>query len=778
MLSGVAHFLPDLEQRLAAVPASSQLRFLPIRHHSPAVSQHLKRLFARDKPQQVLIEVPENLQSVLPYLIDRETRPPVALYCYRQETKSGAFGSRAYFPLARFSPEWVVLKLAASAGIPVRFIDAPYAQRSAFRPEDSKAEDRTLQNEHDWHNQHLVPRVLSVTGCRDIDELWDRWFESRAGDKDAEGFFRDLLAWCLLLRPDPAKADAETLLRERCMAGHIRDAIDSGLRTWVVTGGYHSEALALGYLGAASRQECILPTETVDKLQGVALIPYTLQRLDRANHYGAGLPDCGYYNALWNRSEVEAERVIADLTLQVADKLRSGGELASIPDCIDVLAQQHRLAALRGIRPGRMEWRDALGSCLGFPLVEKDNLLEQAITQTLLQERTGRISSAWPSLPIVDDFRGSARQFGLPLSAAAPLSRPLDIYRSQRHRDISAWLHRLDFLGASYAARQAGPDFAQGRDLQRVREIWMVQWQPAVEAKLTEQQYLGASILEAAANHFSRQLVDPSFARSIPALLPKALQMRLHELVDPCLAALDGWIRRTTRFEALVRALERMVYTDEVRRTLRVDSFPGLAPLQDLAYRAACRALAWIDDVDPGRLDDLLAAIRQLGGLAQMQSAELDADIFLDALFHLIHSSSPRLAGLACGLLQHHGRLHPDAARKELRRACRQAQLEPNYIGEYLAGLLSISRSLLFNTSEFLHDLNGLISRWDEDTFLQCLPSLRLAFTALKPRELNMLGERLEVFLSGEFRDGAPTLDELAPDAVQQAETLLSRWGW
>lgn len=778
MPKNLASLLPDLEQRLAAIPASPQLRFLPIRHHSPAVSQHLKRLFKQDQPQEVLIEAPENLQPVIPYLADRETRPPVALYCYHQQSGNNGFRARAYFPLARFSPEWVVLKLAVAAGASVRFIDAPYTERSVYRPDDSSAEDGTLQDEHDWHGQQFTARILQATGCRDIDELWDRWFESRADDPDGEGFFRDLTTWCLVLRNNPRQGDDETAARERCMASHIRDAVDSGRRLWVVTGGYHSEALALNYLTAQPRQASTAQVMTPNAKHGVALIPYSLQRLDRANHYGAGLPDCGYYNALWNRKADDTERITTDLTLQVADTLRAAGEQVSLSDCIEATAHRQRLASLRGVRPGRMEWRDSLQSCLNQVRISDDDLLEQAVTETLQQEHTGKVCSAWPSLPMVEDFRQACRQWGLPLSATAPLERQLDIYRSQRHRDISAWLHQLAFLGGNYGTRVAGPDFVRGKDLQRVREIWSLQWQPEVEAHLTEQQHFGTSIAEAAANRLLAQLNDPSLTDSIAGLLPQALQMGLRELITPCLKSLDRWLNRTTHFESLVRALERLVYTDELRRALLVDDFPSLQPPQSQAYRGACTALSWIDDVDPARIEDLADAIRQLGALTQMKRAQLDDTLLLDELSHLLDNAAPRLAGLACGLLYQHGRLDTDAARRELFNACRQAWLAPNYIGEYLTGLLSINRTLLTEASDLLHELSTLIASWDENTFLKCLPGMRLAFTALKPRELNLLGERLEALFHGTLIDDDTPFHELKPELVKQAESLLTDWGW
>jgi hypothetical protein len=770
--------IPDLSARLAAIPDTPTLRFIPIRHHSPAVAQHIKRLFTADQPELVLIEAPENLQAVLPYLADAETRPPVAVYCYHQHPDDPSARARAYYPMARFSPEWVALKLACDAGAQVRFIDAPYLQRSSFRSDDSGAEDRSLLDENDWRDHHLLPQLLQTTACRDIDELWDRWFESRAHHTDSHSFFQDLKAWCLLLRPDPAQADAETALREQCMAAHIRDAVDSGKRVWVVTGGYHTEALAQSYAQAAPRAIHSSELSKPDAQHGVALIPYSLQRLDKANQYAAGLPDCGYYHALWNKQGESAEKTNTELTLKVAQYLREAGELISLPDCIEAMAQRQRLAALRGVQAGRMEWRDGLHSCFQAIHGDHEQLLDQAIQATLQEERTGRVCRAWPLLPMVDDFRRSARQWRLPLSAATPAEKSLDIYRSQRHRDISAWLHRLRFLGSTYGDYTAGPNFAEQKDLNRVREIWTVQWQPDVEAHLTEQQHLGTHIAEAAANRLLAQLSDPEFQGTIASLLPQALRMGLNELISPCLAALETWLGGNHLFESLVEALAQLLYCQQLQKVLRLTHFPSLQSQQQLAYRNACSALGWIQQVDTQRSAAIQSAIRQLSAFIQQDQIALEADLFLDQLHALLQQNDGTLAGLACGVLYHHGALSDEAVDTELNNACRQAWIEPNYIGDYLTGLMQSSRAIVLNHPKLLSAISQLIEHWDESTFLQCLPGLRLAFTQLKPRESQRLGQQIQALLNGE-PDQTPT--QLAPlkrDELRQAHALLKQWGW
>jgi hypothetical protein len=333
-------------------------------------------------------------------------------------------------------------------------------------------------------------------------------------------------------------------------------------------------------------------------------------------------------------------------------------------------------------------------------------------------------------------------------------------------------------LGSTYGDYTAGPNFAEQKNLNRVREIWTVQWQPDVEAHLTEQQHLGTHIAEAAANRLLAQLSDPEFQGTIASLLPQALRMGLNELISPCLAALETWLGGNHLFESLVAALAQLLYCQQLQKVLRLTHFPSLQSQQQLAYRNACSALGWIQQVDTQRSAAIQSAIRQLSAIIQQDQIALEADLFLDQLRALLQQNDGTLAGLACGVLYHHGALSDEAVEAELNNACRQAWIEPSYIGDYLTGLMQSSRAIVLNHPKLLSAISQLIEHWDESTFLQCLPGLRLAFTQLKPRESQRLGQQIQALLNGE-PDQTPTqLASLNRDELHQAHALLKQWGW
>ena len=109
--------------------------YYPIRHHSPACAWHLEQTIRRYQPDCILVEGPENANSLLPVLTSPDTRAPIALYyAWRDEEgrlskeKGEPAAFRCYYPFLDQSPELVALRAAAARGICGRFIDLPYAQ--------------------------------------------------------------------------------------------------------------------------------------------------------------------------------------------------------------------------------------------------------------------------------------------------------------------------------------------------------------------------------------------------------------------------------------------------------------------------------------------------------------------------------------------------------------------------------------------------------------------------------------------------------------------------
>src|SRR4051794_12181779 len=63
-----------------------RLYWFPVRHHSHTVARHLANALKSRKPKVVFIEGPHEANDLIPFVVDGQTEPPVAVYSsYRDD---------------------------------------------------------------------------------------------------------------------------------------------------------------------------------------------------------------------------------------------------------------------------------------------------------------------------------------------------------------------------------------------------------------------------------------------------------------------------------------------------------------------------------------------------------------------------------------------------------------------------------------------------------------------------------------------------------------------
>ena len=92
----------------------AEIMLLPVRHHSPACSLHVKKVMEEYAPAVVLIEGPENANELIPVMTDPDTEAPFAIY-YSYHDKTGQLSEekehyKCYYPFLDYSPELVALR--------------------------------------------------------------------------------------------------------------------------------------------------------------------------------------------------------------------------------------------------------------------------------------------------------------------------------------------------------------------------------------------------------------------------------------------------------------------------------------------------------------------------------------------------------------------------------------------------------------------------------------------------------------------------------------------
>ena len=352
----VAQQVPQL---LGTEGDPARVVFVPVRHHSPACAWALRALLRELRPAAILIEGPDDVNSLLPLMSNPQTRPPVAWLCQAVRVRpavtsdgpddtapeAGADADptsprtdtrSSFYPFCDYSPEWIAIREGAALGAQVALIDLPW-QDKAWEREDGEGDAEALgtaarsqmAERHFAHSRYLTAMARQL-GCADHHDLWDRLFELRSPAQRADwrSLFTDVFSWCAMARLDyePEVLEAElSLPRERHMAAHIqrwRAQVQGTIV--VVTGGFHtpellrlcgrSDAATASGEAATSKPRKTKATAAakVAKASAAAaapnawLIRYSFEQLDALNGYSAGMPSPGYYQRVWealNRSE-------------------------------------------------------------------------------------------------------------------------------------------------------------------------------------------------------------------------------------------------------------------------------------------------------------------------------------------------------------------------------------------------------------------------------------------------------------------------------------------
>lgn len=753
---------------LAARLAGPALVVLPVRHHSPAASLQLQRLFAQAPPSAVLVEGPRSFTPLVPLLTHADARMPLAVYTYAVLEAEGREPTRhaAYYPFCDHSPELVALRLAQAAGIPAQFIDLDFAEQSQFQPGQAEAQSpagESLLSERHFERSRRLQALARQLGCRDHEALWEHLFERDAATRPLAQYLDEMTAYCQLARDDHPLAELEadgTLQREAEMAWHLREALSRRAPgdgpVLAVLGGFHAVAMP-GLLDAPPPRPRRAGRAVRD--QASALIRYSFDRLDRLNGYASGMTAPAWHQALWTALErrarigrVDDAQVRRDVTLtllsDIAAELR---ERHGLPLPLPTLAAAHeqalRLAALRGrAAPQRDDVLDAVTSCFIQGDADADGALVRSVARRHFSgDAIGRVPPGASTPPLVRDCEARLRRQRLKIDTGTPQRLVLELYRRPEHRVTSRLLHGLALLEVPFGSRRAGPDFVRGTGLDRLQEHWETEWSAATEAALVEASVHGVTLPLAVAQRFGQELarlesgVQPRDARSAAGRLAQACVLGLHEQVPGVAAVLHRALGEDANFASVTAAAGSLGLLWESREPLEARDLPELPPLLQAAYERAIYLGRGLRGDGPERdaVVGALARLREL--LASEAGRHLDGSLY-DALIDTLRGShdSALIRGAATGLAHAAGRL--DSA--QLRAALQGhlgGLLAVQQAVAFLRGLLDTARELAWQEPALLVVVDELLAQWPEPDFIASLPELRLAFAGMTPRETDRI---------------------------------------
>nr|WP_236656588.1 DUF5682 family protein [Streptacidiphilus jiangxiensis] len=594
---------------------------LGVRHHGPGSARAVGAALASFRPDAVLIEGPPEADALLPLAASKEMTPPVALLAHVVDEPARA----AFWPFAAFSPEWVALRYALDAEVPVRFIDLPAAHTFALAAENAAAQaaERVARsNNEEVESTESAESTPVPSDDGDAAELWraERFdpiaeLARAAGQEDAERWWDDVVEHVVheargsgegsdvgpdvgavpgglgagARAPDPlapfrALAEAMTALRETAseapddlrreawMRRQIRAASRAGHeRIAVVCGAWHVPALDAKVPVAADNALLRgLPKASVE----VTWVPWTHRRLSQQTGYGAGVASPGWYQHLF---ESGGRHVVEAWFTRMAALLREEDHPVSSAHVIEAVRLATTLAAVRGRPlPGLEETIDAARAVLCDDSDVPLGLIEERL---VVGDALGQVPEAAPAVPLQRDLTRLQRSLRLKPEARV---RVLDLdLRKELDAERSRLLHRLALLGIDWAV----PTVSQTRSTGTFRESWELAWEPELAVRVAEAGVWGTTVEAAATARTAARAVEASRLGAITELAERCLSARLPDALPVVLRCLADRAALDTDVAHLAEALPALVRSlryGDVRAT-------GAGLLAELAHSLATR---------------------------------------------------------------------------------------------------------------------------------------------------------------------------------------------
>jgi hypothetical protein len=693
------------------------IRVFGIRHHGPGSARSLLWALDELRPDAVLVEGPSDADAVLPLMARPQMQPPVALLVYPPDAPQDA----AYYPFARFSPEWNALRYALGSGVTARFVDLP---RALDLEDEDGAEPEVREDP--------IGLLADAAGYEDRELWWERQVEQR---RDATDLFDAIIEAMAALREDYEPPPREAR-REAYMRREIRKTLQQGHENIaVVCGAWHAPALRLE--DHAVKSDDALLKGLKRRKTSATWIPWTTARLSYRSGYGAGIASPGYYEHLWSCPEGS----VASRWLSLVARLLRSEDLDAPPaNVVEAARVADTLAAIRDLpAPGLDELREAALATLCGGEAERLALIRDRLE---IGEKLGDVPAETPTVPLQRDLEGLQKRLRLKPTAE---ERHLDLdLREVNGRARSELLHRLRLLGVGWGE----PHAVSGKS-GTFHEVWTLQWRPELSLALIEANVWGNTV-EAASASRVRELAETADLPRLSALLDAAILARLPE---SAVGHLLGRVRdnaASADVRGLMDALPplaRVARYGDVRGTAAASVLPVIDVLFERALVSLPGACTSLDDDAAREMAESIAAGEECVNLLDRSGMYEKWRTVLGPLAEN-ESVNALIRGWCCRLLLEAGSLDEE----ELQRLA-GLSLSPaapaTEAAAWVEGVLRGSGLVLLHQTGLWMALDGWLTGLDPETFTSLLPLVRRAFSDFEPAEKRAMGERVRKLASG-----------------------------
>ena len=706
-----------------------------IRHHGPGSARAVLRALERDRPDAVAIEMPADLQPLLADVGDAGLVPPVALVAYNPKAVKQAL----YYPLARFSPEWVAMRWAAERDVPLHAIDLPGPLMLAPMLDATSKREGSRAMRVD-----PLGELARIAGYTDRERWWERTFELSSGHPDVFAAVSSMIA--ALREAHPAATDAECRLREMHMARSLLAIERAGAeRIAVVCGAWHAPVLAKAERKKTARGYAAAKRGRKGPKLDHTWIPWTYERLRTGAGYGAGVASPVWYELLFD----EPREAALEYLTRMARELRAEGHPASTAQVVDAVELLEQLLALRGLAlPGIDEIGEAALGALADGSEARLALVRRRVESL---GTTGQVPASFANLPLQRDLEAQLKavRLGKPYRDMEPVEKNLDL-RKPAHLAASQLLTQLLLLGIPFGERNEAAQGAKGT----FRETWRLHWKPDFALSLLGAQTYGPTVREAATGALRHRLDTDdelvALTRAVDLAVLAGLFDELDEIArriaDKAAATVDVWLIAA----ALPPLLQVSRYSSLRVRDTR--------PLTDLVARLVPQLAAGLAQAC-SQLDDEAAysgftTLKRLQPyLSLLERADLRG-LWLAAVTRVAYGANthPLLAGFALRTLADAGQLALSAGFDEPSPLAKAfgamlgtgVRLRESAL--FVEGFLYSSGLVLVHQPAVFALLDDWITRLEVEDFREILPALKRTFSQFptnERRKLSALSRRL-----------------------------------
>jgi hypothetical protein len=745
---------------------SSNIIFFPVRHHSPVCSFHLRKVIKSYKPEIILIEGPCDAGKVMEYISHGDTKAPVCIYySYSDSTalvdeEKGKY--RCYYPFLDYSPELVALREARNINIPAEFIDLSYAQiliNSQRRVAMGKTGEKNTYNDDYFMDQSaFIQALCEKESCRSYNELWEKLFEIDGLKLTTEKFIKNMITSCYLSRvgynEDMLREDG-CIAREIFMVSKIRKSLQNYNRILVVSGGFHTSAL----IDLIQCREELTLLSVPEKDEGVYAMAYSFQESDQLKGYASGMPHPAFYQKVWDNilegRKDPYESAVLHFIVRCGSKTRKSEGGLSTADEIEAFNMAKGLRILRGKNEcGVYELYDAVKSSFikGELNISTEAPMKQLI-DVLTGRRIGELCSVAEVPPIVQDFRAICRMYKLK-SSTLELEAQLYVYKNKKHRDISRFFHSMKFLETGFCKLDKGPDLANRKNTNLVREIWKYKYDSRIEGRLIELSVQGGTVKEAATAVLCKEFSNINNQSGVASLLLiQAYMMGIEECFEKLLPQVLEILNRDSDFISVVNCCYNLNFLYNGETLMGGNKTENIRSFLLHSFNRAVHLLTGIYAVPYEIENDVIKSIKDVYHLSRKFELGMDSDNLKEALKTLTENknSCSAVEGAAWGILYGLSEADSITLLKKSEEYLYGTGEKLMKSGSFLKGLFSTSKEIMFTEDSLIKGIDNVLRNMGEEEFLSLVPDLRLCFTFFTPGEIDDISKSAaKIYCTGE----------------------------